>query len=132
MVHPDDWSLANRATILVDGNIAVPDNWKGAWRKNLRWRGLSGRSVTRRANRDGSKPLVCFTGTLDLPRPQLVDEAKRMGWETINSPSPYTDVLVAADPLGTSAKLKAARKNGTPIVSREEWSIVLTDGVLPS
>lgn len=127
MVHPDDWPLADQAVNLVSRHIVVPDDWKGSWRKNLVWRGLSNSRV-----RDGSKPLVCFTGTLDRPRPLLKKEAESLGWETIDSPSPFTDVLVAADPLGTSGKLNAARKNGTPIITSEEWSILLTDGVLPS
>lgn len=132
MVHPDDWRSADRAAALVGTRIVVPTDWKGSWRKNLRWRGLSSRgSVTRRV-RDHSKPLVCFTGTLDRARAELIAEAENAGWETINSPSPYTDVLVAADPLGNSNKLKAAREHGTPIVSCEEWSTLMTDGVLPS
>jgi len=130
MVHLDDWSSADRAVELVGSRIVIPEEWKGAWRKNLRWRGLSSRGASSRRIRDNSKPLVCFTGTLDRSRSALITEAKSMGWETINSPSPYTDVLVAADPLGTSAKLKAARQNGTAIVTCEEWSILMADGVL--
>lgn len=131
MVHPEDWVAADRAVTLVGETIVVPDGWKGAWRKNLRWRGLSSRGSVRR-KRDSGKPVVCFTGTLDRPRSALLAEAVEMGWETIDSASPNIDVLVAADPLGSSGKLKAARKNGTPIVTREEWSILMTDGVLPS
>jgi hypothetical protein len=131
MVHPDDWLAADSAVVLIGASIVLPDDWKGAWRKNLRWRGLSSRGSVRR-RRDSSKPVVCFTGTLDRPRSALLAEAVERGWETIDSASPNIDVLVAADPLGNSGKLKAARRNGTPIVTREEWSILMTDGVLPS
>jgi hypothetical protein len=131
MVHPEDRELADVATALVRGRIVVPDTWRAAWRKNLRWRGLSSRGSVRRV-RDGSKPLVCFTGTLDRPRAELIAQAQAAGWETIDSPSPFTDVLVAADPLGASRKLKAARTNRTPIVTCEEWSELMHDGELPS
>lgn len=133
MVHSDDWGAADHAVVLAGSRIVVPGDWKGSWRKNLRWRGLSSRgSVSRRAKiRDHNKPLVCFTGTLDRPRAELIAEAERCGWETIDSPSPFTDVLVAANPLGSSRKLKAARRHGTPIVTSEEWASLLTDGVLP-
>jgi hypothetical protein len=132
MVHPDDLQFIDSAAAIVGTRIVIPRDWKGSWRKNLRWRGLSGRGNVTRRVRDHSKPLVCFTGTLDRPRAELIAEAEHGGWETVNSPSPFTDVLVAADPLGNSSKLKAARKHGTPIVTREEWSILMTDGVLPS
>lgn len=131
MVHSDDLVLADRACALVGARIVVPDDWRGAWRKNLRWRGLSSRGAKRRV-RDDSKPRVCFTGAMDRPRAELTSEAELNGWEVMGSPSPYTDVLVAADPLGTSGKLKKARQHGTPIVSPEEWSLLMTDGVLPA
>lgn len=131
MVHKDDLAQADQAMALIAADIVAPDGWKDAWRKNLRWRGLSGRIATRRV-RDASKPLVCFTGNPGRPRAELKAEAELAGWETIDSPSPYTDVLVVADPLATTGKLKAARKNGTPIVTLEEWSLLMTDGAYPT
>ncbi len=61
----------------------------------------------------------------------MIAEARANGWDTINSPSQYTDVLVAADPDAKSAKLLAARGFGTPIVSSEDWTLLMQDGVLP-
>jgi NAD-dependent DNA ligase len=81
--------------------------------------------------RRSGRPLVCFTGTLrGKTRKQWLDEAVANGWDTTDEPSRFTDVLVAADPEGKSAKLKAARTFSTAIVSAEEWQEVMFDGVL--
>lgn len=131
MVHPDDRTTAEKAINAIAGRLTIPTDWKGSWRKNLRWRGLSSRGPINRKIRDESKPLVCFTGKLHRERADLITEAEASGWETIDSPSPYTSVLVAADPSGTSSKLVKARKNGTPIITGEEWAMLIEDGVVP-
>jgi hypothetical protein len=131
MVHQEDWSAASAAAALVGSCIVAPENWQASWRRNLRWRGLSTRGPVHRRVRDGSKPVVCFTGNPGRGRSELIAEAIASGWEFVDSPSPFTDVLVAANPTGGSRKLKTARKNGTPIVTLEEWSILMNDGVLP-
>ena len=130
MVPEEDWEKADRAVALTLGKIKIPSHWQGAWRKNLRWRGLASKGSTRRV-RDASKPMVCFTGTLDRPRADLIREAHESGWETIDSPSPHIDVLVAANPSGNSAKLAAARKHGIPIITCDEWATLMSDGALP-
>ena len=129
MLHPEDWKAAERAIKAISGRLIAPAHWKGAWRKNLRWRGLSKRGPIIR--RDKTKPLVCFTGKLHKERTNLIQEAKANGWEAIDSPSPYTSVLVAANPYGKSSKLVKARKNGTPIMTGEEWVMLMEDGVVP-
>lgn len=132
MVHPDDRKVAKTAIKAIAGRLDTPPEWKGSWRKNLRWRGLSSQgSITRRV-RDETKPLVCFTGKLHKERAELIQEAEANGWETIDSPSPHTSVLVAADPTGSSSKLMNARKNGTPIITGEEWVMLMEDGVIPT
>lgn len=131
MVFEADRAAADRACAIVSGRITVPSTWKGSWRRETRWRGLIGLRQRRRPDRDSTKPLVCFTGALEHPRAELIKAAKEAGWETINTPSPYTDVLVAADPCGNSAKLRAARANNTPIVSPDQWREIMLDGVLP-
>ena len=117
------------------GQLFVPDTWKGSWRRNMRWRGLTSRGpVYKRParRRDSSIPLVCFTGTMfGRNRDQMIAEAREYGWETTNSPSPYTDVLVAADTRGASAKLVKARSCNTPIITPEEWEELMIDGALP-
>ena len=136
MVHPDDRATADRAMALVDGRITVPETWKGTWRKNPGWRGLSGRgriySGHEPSTRDASKPLVCFTGKFpDGNREEMLAEARALGWETVDSPSRYTDVLVAGKTPATSAKLKSARQFNTPVVTLEEWRDLIRDGALP-
>ena len=132
MVHPEDVSIADAAYKASAGKIAVPSGWKASWRRDLRWRGLAVIQRRPRNPRDGGKPLVCFTGTLDgKSRKEWLAEAVANGWETTEAPSRFTDVLVAADPTGKSAKLKAARENNTPIVSADEWAALMIDGVLP-
>lgn len=131
MLHPDDLSFAEQAIKVTSGRLKIPSHWKGAWRRNLTWRGLSRYGTVARKARDKTKPLVCFTGRLHKERAELAQQAEANGWETIDSPSPFTTVLVAADPLGKSAKLLAARKNGTPIITGDEWAMLMEDGLVP-
>lgn len=132
MINPEHRNTAAKAIKAISGRLTLPEDWKASWRKNMRWRGLSSRGPIFRRNRDENKPIVCFTGTLHRQRAELIEEAMRLGWETIDSPSPNTALLVAADPTGTSKKIKAARANGTPIITGEEWVSLLEDGVIPS
>jgi len=130
MVHSADVEAADAARAATVGKIAVPEGWKATWRRELGWRGLQRRAPNYNPRQSG-KPLVCFTGTLPgKTRKQWIAEAKENGWETTDEPSRFTDVLVAADPEGSSAKLRAARSCSTAIVSAEEWQIVMVDGVL--
>ena len=130
MVLEDDHAVADQAMALVSGRLAAPDDWKASWRGNMRWRGLSRSGALRQRVRHSGKPLVCFTGGKD--RAGWTSEAQASGWDTIDNPSRFVDVLVAADATGGSRKLAAARQNGTAIVSYEEWRVLMTDGVLPS
>lgn len=133
MVLPEDIGLADRATALMRGRIAVPESWRGHWRGNLRWRGISHEGRMRRLpERVGHKPIVVFTGEMPAgSRDAMKAEAIRNGWDVTGKVSGYTDVLVAADPSGSSAKLTAARANGTPIITPDEWADLMLDGALP-
>ena len=129
MVLEDDHGIASQAMALVQGRVVAPDNWKASWRGNMLWRGLSRSGGRRQRQRENGKPLVCFTGGKN--RADWLSKARTSGWETIDSPSPFTDVLVAADPTSDSRKLRSARQNATPIVTYEEWGDLMTDGVFP-
>lgn len=122
MVLTEDHDFADLLSDLVCESIQPPPSWKASWRGNMAWRGLS----TRR-RRDALKPIVCFTGKLRRPRSELLREAEERGWETINSPSSKITVLVAEDPMGKSGKLRAARNNGTPILTSDDWESLLLD-----
>lgn len=131
MVHPDDHEAADHAHAKAGGLIEVPANWQGAWRRELWWRGIKRRPSISNP-RDSGRPLVCFTGALPgKSRREWIAEAKAAGWDTTDEPSRFTDVLVTADPQKLSAKLKLARVYNTPVVSPEDWSIVMLDGALP-
>lgn len=133
MVPDSDIAAAQMAIALVDGKIAHPPNWSASWKKDMRWRGIT-RAGNRRvaSRRTSGNPLVCFTGKLPVSRQQMIDSAKDAKWDVTDEPSPFTDVLVAADPNGQSAKLKKARQCGTVIVTCEEWPIIMITGELPS
>lgn len=135
MVIEDDHAVADQAMTLIAVSIETPATWKASWRQNLRWRGLSREGAAPQPRRQvlDNKSIVCFTGgkTSGKNRAGWLAEAVANGWETIDSASPSTDVMVADDVFGTSGKLKAARKNGTVVVSYDEWHMVMSDGVLP-
>lgn len=129
MVPVEDHPLAEEACRLIAGAVIIPESWKGSWRRNLQWRGLSSESPRRRVGGAG-KPVVCFTGAMSRPRKELIAEAEAAGWETVDGPSPAITVLVAADARATTGKLSYARKNAIPIVALDEWPDLMLDGVI--
>lgn len=133
MVADEDHAIADAAMILVTKVIVTPENWKASWRDNRSWRGLTRTGARRAKIRAAGKPIVCFTGGKNAGqnRAAWMANAHANGWETINSASRSTDVLVADDVCGSSGKLKAARQNGTMVVSYDDWRDLMMDGVLP-
>lgn len=130
MVHPDDLDIAQREAELLAGLITVPKTWRGTWRRELAWRGISRSGLSRRRYiRQSDRPLVAFTGCKN--RAAMLVQAKANGWDVTDEPSSYLDVLVAANPTGSSAKLRKARDASIPVVSPDEWEALMTDGVLP-
>jgi len=133
MVVDEDYAIADAAMILMANVIVTPDNWKAAWRSDLSWRGLARTGARRAKVRAVGKPVVCFTGGKNAGRNRAawMADAQSNGWEIINNASRSTDVLVADDVNGSSGKLKAARQNGTLVVTYRDWHELMTDGVLP-
>lgn len=64
---------------------------------------------------------VCMTGKGHLGRKELEDKLIEMGYEPVDGIGKDTLILVCEDVNGTSSKLDKARKNGTKIVSYEEF-----------
>ena len=136
MVHEDDRAVADQAMKAMAGKLVPPEGWQATWRRDYRWRGLHRKRPSINPRTSG-KPLVAFTGTLRGPdgiirlKKFWKAEAKANGWDVADSPSPFTDVLVAEDPMSGSAKLRTALANFTVIVSADEWPELMRDGVLP-
>lgn len=63
---------------------------------------------------------VCFTGSLSMPRGELVALVTGAGGEVKNSVTKKLSYLVMADPSSNSSKAKAARKNGTQCISEDD------------
>ena len=113
--------------------LAPPAEWKAAWRRLLRWRGLTPSRIFHPSKvGESGRPVVCFTGAMPRPRKAIAFEAEEAGWEVIDSPHRMTAVLVAMETEGTSNKLRFARRHGIPIVSLEHWTALMTDGDLPA
>lgn len=70
------------------------------------------------SNRKGK---VCFTGAAPMSRGELTAMAEAAGWEVQSAVSKDTNVLACADPNSGSSKLQKAIKNGTKIVSYEDF-----------
>lgn len=69
-----------------------------------------------------SKGNVVFTGACSLmPRSELAQKAEKAGYVVQSSVSKTTDLLVCADPNSGSSKLVKAQKNGTKIISYEDF-----------
>lgn len=70
---------------------------------------------------DEEKPTVCFTGACPgYTRAQLSSLAKDK-YMVLDSVTKNLDILVCADPNSGSSKLKAAERNGTKVISYDEF-----------
>ncbi len=65
--------------------------------------------------------IIVFTGSGPLSRNELSDLAVKNNWEVGKSVTKKTNILVCEDVNSNSSKLQAARKNGTKIISYEEF-----------
>ncbi len=63
----------------------------------------------------------CFTGSMETPRGQLQQMVEAAGGEVKKSVGKDLDYLVIADPSSTSSKAQAAKKNGTTLISEEDF-----------
>lgn len=71
------------------------------------------------------KPTVCFTGACPgYTRSQLSDIAKAK-YTVVGAVTKDLQILVCADPNSGSGKLKAAAKNGTKVISYDEFLATL-------
>jgi DNA ligase (NAD+) len=67
---------------------------------------------------------VCVTGKLSRPRSEIQRDIEAAGGKFASSVGKNTDYLVAGDDVG-KAKLEAARKNGTRVLSEDELGRLL-------
>ena len=70
---------------------------------------------------------VCFTGACpDMTREELTEMAEEK-FEVKTSVTKDLDILVCDDPNSGSSKLEKAKKNGTLIISYEEFQEILDE-----
>jgi DNA ligase (NAD+) len=63
----------------------------------------------------------CFTGSMETPRGQLQQMVEAAGGEVKKSVGKDVNFLVIADPNSTSSKAQAAKKNGTTLISEDDF-----------
>lgn len=63
----------------------------------------------------------CFTGSMDTPRAKLQKMVEDAGGEVKKSVGKDVKYLVISDPNSTSSKAQAARKNGTKLISEQQF-----------
>ncbi len=64
---------------------------------------------------------VCMTGTGPRSRKELIKEIEAKGYEFVDSVTKDVSILICENIEGTSSKLVKARKNGTKLISYEEF-----------
>lgn len=136
MIPDEDRDIADKSMKVLSGHLFAPPWWSAAWRKNNVWRGLATprgpRQTAAMTDEYGDdyylRPKVCFTGTGPRGRKQLLEEARRTGWQAVDDFQADIAVLVAEDPTRQTNKLKKARQDGVPIVSYDEWDALQADG----
>jgi DNA ligase (NAD+) len=80
-------------------------------------------NVKAKKNEENSNILgtICFTGKMTYKRSEMEAIAKELGFEPVDAVGKDLTVLVCADPNSGSSKLKKAEKNGTKIISEDEF-----------
>ena len=70
---------------------------------------------------------VCFTGTCwDMPRAELIQKASKK-FEVRNSVTKDLDILVCENKNSGSSKLEKAKKNGTRVITYNEFMDMIDD-----
>ena len=64
---------------------------------------------------------LCITGSLSMPRAKMQAMIIEHGGSVKSSVGKGLSYLICEDPLGNSAKLQAAKKNGTKLISEKEF-----------
>ncbi|MDC7241148.1 MAG: hypothetical protein PQJ50_12405 [Spirochaetales bacterium] len=72
-------------------------------------------------DQSGAKGQVCMTGKGPMGRKELQKIIEERGYEFSSSVTKSTAILLCEDPEGTSSKLQKARKNGTVLMSYEDF-----------
>lgn len=76
------------------------------------------------------KPAVktyCITGTLSVPRTDMIDYLAKYDWQPSNQVSKYTDLLILGELNKVSTKLKKAKDLGIPIYAEHEIPKLMED-----
>ena len=68
---------------------------------------------------------ICFTGKMEHKRSEMEKLAESLGFIPMDHVDKNLSILVCADPNGNSSKLVKARKNGTKIISEQEFMSML-------
>ena len=68
---------------------------------------------------------ICFTGKMEHKRSEMEKFAESIGFIPLDHVDKNLSILVCADPNGNSSKLTKARKNGTKIISEQEFMSML-------
>ena len=63
----------------------------------------------------------CFTGAASRPRKELWELVEKNGGVVDETMKKTTNFLVLADPNSTSSKAQKARKQGTTLISEEDF-----------
>jgi len=127
MVPAIEHAEANRAQIAARGRLRPPQDWKGHWRSNRRWRGLPPvRSTALAKCRSSGSPMMSLEGR-GAGRQEILDLSHSSGWMV--TPHPTRGCLFHIVPHGTTTSRAAckARKDGIPILSYEEWRVLAGD-----
>ena len=121
MVPSTDWTAANIAQTLARGRIKAPEDWKGTWRSNRRWRGLpTVRSRAALKALSHGRPLVALGGRGD-DRKEMEKQSKEDGWEVTRDVVEGCAFLVIPDAGDDGARTATAERRGVPVLTYAQW-----------
>ena len=89
-------------------------------------RSLVSRIVIKKVGKKLDGKVICITGTLSRPRPQLVEMIQNEGGRVSDSVTSKVTHLVIDDLNSTSSKAKEARKKKVPMISEKDLMAMLT------
>ncbi len=114
----EDFRNFDDETYVIGQNIIA---WKKKEENQALLKELLDAVVLRESGSVEVKGQVCMTGKGPLGRKELQRIIEERGYEFSSSVTKTTDILLCEDPEGTSSKLQKARKNGTKLMSYQDF-----------
>lgn len=129
MVPFEEWDIADQAQQLLAGRLRPPPHWRAHWQGDKVWRGLAKpRPNASRITARSGKPTICFVGRGKRgSRAHYAEQATKLGWAVVPSPSPWTTLVVCATAAKSTRNAQVAMDLRLPMLPFTDWDEAAAD-----